>query len=67
MDCEVKVLLWIYPSLVANASRRGAVRPVGAYFPDNDWRSIHYPLHISDHVPMHFNGLSPVKPIVCLT
>ena len=27
------------------ASRRGAVRPVGAYFPDNDRRSIHYPLH----------------------
>ena len=39
------MLLWIYPSLVANASRRGAVRPVGAYFPDNDRRSIHYPLH----------------------
>ena len=29
------------------ASRRGAVRPVGAYFPDNDRRSIHYPLLIT--------------------
>jgi hypothetical protein len=28
-------------------SRRGPVRPVGAYFPDNDLRSVqHYPLHI---------------------
>ena len=28
-----------------SASRRGAVRPVGAYFPDNDRRSIHYPAY----------------------
>ena len=27
------------------ASHRGPVRPVGTYFPDNDRRSIHYPLH----------------------
>jgi hypothetical protein len=33
-----------------STSRRGLVRPVGAYFPDNHRRSVglqHYPLHIS--------------------
>ena len=29
-----------------SAARRCPVRPVGAYFLDNDRRSIHYPLHI---------------------
>lgn len=27
-----------------SASRQGPVRPVGAYFSDNDRRSVHYPL-----------------------
>src|SRR4029434_3791988 len=40
------------------ASRRGAVRPVGAYFPDNDRRSIHYPLHTYTLTHTHTNILT---------
>src|SRR4029434_7103338 len=44
-----------------SASRRGAVRPVGAYFPDNDRRSIHYPLLTPGSIARSLTILSLVR------
>ena len=41
---EFKSLQW---EAITLAARRCPVRPVGAYFPDNDRHSIHYPLLIT--------------------